>query len=179
MRYICAFEYIVCQKYICEIFTSVENIFATNFVFLTARSLHKFSQFSRSESFFCPRANKIKLNVTQWRMRSSKPRESRLSAIFLPRLTANLSNRLAILALSTHGKFLFQAASPDNGHCPRDRVARTHVCIYISRVCYEGEGRGGGVFDGGGLRGGQVKSGGEKEGGLKERGSILLRSNPT
>jgi len=38
---------------------------------------------------------------------------------------------LAISAPGTHSTFLFQAASPDNGHCPRDRVAR----VYIFRVC--------------------------------------------
>lgn len=91
---------------------------------------------------------------------------SRVS-FFLQHLAANLSNRLAISAPtepSTHGKFLFQAAFPDNGHCPRDRVAR----VYIFRVC---AGAGEGVF-GGACAGRQVKSGGEKEAAEREREHI-------
>jgi len=52
---------------------------------------------------------------------------------FLWHLATDLSDRLAISA-HTHSEFLFQAASPDNGHCPRDRVARVYIF------------RGGGVF---------------------------------
>lgn len=48
------------------------------------------------------------------------------------RLAANLSDRLAISAPGIHDGFLFQAALPDNGHCPRDRVAPG---VYIFRVC--------------------------------------------
>lgn len=89
---------------------------------------------------------------------------SRLSHVsaFVRHLAANLSSQLAISAPSAHGKFLFQAAFPDNGHCPRDRVAR----VYIFRVCA------GGVFGGACGTAWQVKSGGEKEAAEREREHI-------